>query len=70
MTIYDSGSNTLVAMGEYCGDSNPPSHISSNKEMLIHFETDSFNGQESGFKLTYSPTSNELQFYKTNRVII
>ena len=59
MTIYDSGSNTLVAMGEYCGDSNPPSHVSSSNEILIHFETDLYNYNNYGFKMEYNPTGKQ-----------
>ena len=46
-------------MGKYCGASIPPSHISSSKEIMVHFETDDYNGNENGFKMEYNPTSNE-----------
>ena len=45
-------------MGKYCGASIPPSHISSSKEIMVHFETDNYNGNENGFKMEYSPTGN------------
>ena len=44
-------------MGKYCGPSIPPSHISSSKEIMVHFETDGYNGgNEIGFKMEYNPT--------------
>ena len=58
LTIYDGGSSTSPMMGKYCGASIPPSHISSSKEIMVYFQTDSYNGYENGFKLTYNPTSN------------
>ena len=58
LTIYDGGSSTSPMMGKYCGDSVPPSHISSSKQIMVHFETNSYNGFNKGFELTYNPTSN------------
>ncbi len=46
-------------MGKYCGTSIPPSHTSSNKEIMIHFETDNHNGNENGFKMEYNPTGKQ-----------
>ena len=45
-------------MGRYCGDSIPPSHVSSSNEILIHFEADWYNGNNYGFKMEYNPTGN------------
>ena len=43
-------------MGKYCGDSIPPSHVSSSNEILIHFEADYYNGNNNGFQMVYNPT--------------
>ena len=56
LTIYDGGSSTSPMMGKYCGASIPPSHISSSKEIMFHFETDNYNDYENGFKMEYNPT--------------
>ena len=44
--------------GKYCGDSIPPSHISSSTQIMVHFETNYYNGFNNGFKMIYNPTSN------------
>ena len=59
LTIYDGGSSTSPMMGKYCGFSIPPSHISSRKEIMVHFETDGFNANENGFKMEYNPTGKQ-----------
>ena len=59
LTIYDGGSSTSPSMGKYCGDSIPPSHASSSNEILIHFETDIYNGNNHGFKMEYNPTGKQ-----------
>ena len=41
-------------MGKYCGDSIPPSHISSSNEVLIHFRSDD-SETYTGFKIEYNP---------------
>ena len=41
-------------MGKYCGDSIPPSHVSSSNEVLIQFQSDGTE-TEAGFKLEYNP---------------
>ena len=46
-------------MGKYCGDSIPPSHISSSKEIMVHFETNSYNIDLNGFKMEYHPTGKQ-----------
>jgi hypothetical protein len=54
-------------MGKYCGASIPPSHISSSKEIMVHFETDIYNQNENGFKMEYNPTGKHQ--FKTTRNI-
>ena len=57
MTIYDGGSNTSPMFGDpYCGDSLPPSQISSSNQLFFHFHSDFFN-TGTGFKLEYNATS-------------
>ena len=58
LTIYDSASSTSSSMmGKYCGDSIPPSHVSSSNEVLIYFQT-SGDVTETGFKMEYNPLGN------------
>ena len=40
-------------MGKYCGDSIPPSHVSSSNEMLIQFKSDHISTY-AGFKMEYN----------------
>ena len=71
MTIYDGGSNTLSMFGKYCGNSIPPSHISSSNEMLIQFQSDG-SLTEAGFKIEYNPTCKQntsIQFKTTLNII-
>ena len=56
LAIYNGDSSTSPMIGKYCGASIPPSHISSSKEIMVHFETDNYNGYEFGFKMEYNPT--------------
>ena len=57
MTIYDGSSITSPTFGNpYCGDSLPPSQISSTNQLFFHFRTDFWN-TETGFKLEYNATS-------------
>ena len=58
LTIYDGGSSTSPMMGKYCGASIPPSHISSSKEIMVHFETASWT-TGNGFKMEYNPTGKQ-----------
>ena len=56
-------------MGTYCGDSIPPSHASSNNEVLIHFYSDDYNLIEArfnGFKLEYNPTGKQITTIQNN----
>ena len=60
MTIYDGGSSTSPKMGEYWGDSIPPSKISSTKEILVYFETDIWDYNNNGFQMKYTPTGKQV----------
>ena len=53
-------------MGKYCGASIPPTHISSSKEVMVHFETDDSNGNENGFKIEYNPRSKQNTSIQNN----
>ena len=55
--MYDGGLSTSPMMGKYCGDSIPPSHVSSSNEILIHFQSDSAY-TVAGFKMEYNPRGN------------
>ena len=71
MTIYDGGSNTLSMLGKYCGDSIPPSHVSSSNEILIQFQSDG-SVTKAGFKMEYNPTgmqNTSIQFKTTLNII-
>ena len=57
--IYDGASSTSPMMGQYCGDSIPPSHVSSSNEILIHFEADYYNDNNNGFNMEYNPTGKQ-----------
>ena len=61
--IYDGASNTSPMLGyPYCGDSLPPSQISSSNHLFIHFYSNpTFSG--TGFKLKYNATSNNTQYH-------
>ena len=58
MTIYDGGSSTSSMMGKYCGDSIPPSQVSSSNEVLIQFQSDG-SVTEAGFQMEYNPTGKQ-----------
>jgi hypothetical protein len=58
LTIYDGASSTSSMMGKYCGDSVPPSHVSSSNKVLIHFLSDGSNTY-GGFQMEYNPTSKQ-----------
>ena len=57
LTIFDGGSNTSPMLGNpYCGDSLPPSQISSSNQLFIRFYSGySYTG--TGFKLEYKAES-------------
>ena len=70
LTIYDGGSITSPMMGKYCGDSIPPSHISSSKEIMVHFETASWTTCNNGFKMEYNPTGKQNTSIQNNAEIL
>ena len=45
-------------MGMYCGDSIPPSQVSSSNKVLIHFQSDG-TGTGAGFQVKYNPTGKQ-----------
>ena len=56
LTIFDGSSNTSPMLaGPYCGDSLPPSQISSSNNLFIHFHSNLYN-TETGFNLEYNAT--------------
>ena len=53
----------------YCGDSIPPSHASSNNEVLINFHSDEgniFGNTYGGFKMEYNPTGKQITTIQNN----
>ena len=59
LTIYDGGSSTSPMMGKYCGNSIPPSHVSSSNEILIQFQSDEYEDDiGGGFQIEYNPLGN------------
>ena len=57
LMIYDGDSNTSPMLGKpYCGDSLPPSQISSSNHLFFHFKSDA-SATYKGFKLEYNVTS-------------
>ena len=55
-------------MGKYCGDSIPPSSVSSNNDVLIHLYSNDY-GTEAGFKMEYNPIGKTPQFKTTLNII-
>jgi hypothetical protein len=51
-------------MGKYCGDSIPPSHVSSSNEILIYFQSDG-GVTRAGFEMEYNPIGKTHQFKTT-----
>ena len=60
LTIYDGGSSTSPMIGKYCGDSIPLRHVSSSKNILVHFQSDT-SVTYTGFQMEYNPTSKEIK---------
>ena len=57
LTIYDGDSNKSPMLADpYCGDSLPPSQISSSNHLFIHFHSNN-HVTKTGFKLEYNATS-------------
>ena len=63
--MYDGDSSTSLMMGKYCGDSIPPSHVSSSNEILIHFQSDGMV-REAGFQMEYNPTGKQNTSIQNN----
>ena len=57
LIVYDGGSKAAPIIGEYCGDSIPPSHVSSSNRMLLFFQTGILYTYK-GFQLEYQPYGN------------
>ena len=66
VTIYDGGSSTSTMMGFYCGDSIPPSHVSSSNEVLIQFKSDG-SQERAGFQMEYNPLGKTLNIIRIIR---
>ena len=66
MTIYDGGSSSSPMMGKYCGNSIPPSHVSSSNEVLIQFKSDGSGFPTAGFKLEYNPLGKQNTSIQNN----
>ena len=65
LTIYDGDSSTSPMMGKYCGNSIPPSHVSSSNEILINFLSD-YIVTEAGFLMEYNPTGKQNTSIQNN----
>ena len=65
LTIYDGGSSTSPMMGKYCGNSIPPSHVSSSNEVLIKFQSDGWTTY-GGFQMEYNPTGKQYTSMENN----
>ena len=66
MTIYDGGSSTSPMIGKYCGDSIPLSHVSSSKNTLVHFQSDT-SVTYTGFQMEYNPLGKTLNIIRIIR---
>ena len=69
LTVYDGGSKSSNVIGKFCGNSLPPGQIlSSNNELLMHFETD-YSGTYDGFHIEYSTLCKSHRFilFVTNK---
>jgi hypothetical protein len=52
-------------MGKYCGDSIPPSQVSSSNDILIDFHSDG-SATRAGFKIEYNPTGKQITSLQDN----
>ena len=52
--VYDGGSQKSPMLGQYCGGTIPPNHISSSDKLLINFVTDEASTR-TGFYIEYNP---------------
>ena len=69
LTIYNGDSSSSSMMGKYCGDSIPPSHISSSNEVLVKFQSDG-SATYGGFKMEYNPTGKQNTSIQNNTEIL
>ena len=74
LEIFDGGSNASLVLGSstwgpYCGDSLPPSNISSSNHLRIDFQSDKAV-TETGFKLEYNATSKNSYKIDNCKVVI
>ena len=54
-------------MGRYCGASIPPSHISSSKEIMVHFKSGTASWMAgNGFKMEYNPIGKQNTSIQNN----
>ena len=65
LAMYDGGLSTSPIMGKYCGDSIPPSHVSSSNKILIHFQSD-YSDTEAGFQMEYQPRGKQNTTIQNN----
>ena len=56
LTLYDGDSDAAPMIGMYCGQTLPPSFVSSKNEIFMHFQSDD-HGSNNGFKLKYEAYS-------------
>ena len=66
VALYDGDSKLNSEVGRYCGQSIPPSQVSSTNKMLITFHSFGNDGfvNGNGFKLEYNPYDGILKgFY-------
>ena len=52
LTIYDGDSTSSPILGTYCGNTIPPTHISSGNEVLLHLNSDG-SVTSTGFQLEH-----------------
>ena len=69
LTIYDGGSSTSPMVGNpYCGETLPPSQISSSNQLFIHFHSDTYY-TGTGFKLEFNATSKNSNKMDNSKII-
>ena len=61
LTIYDGDTNVSRVLGQYCGNSKPPTYITSSNNAFVQFHTDD-SIRKPGFKILYDPYSKD-EFY-------
>ena len=53
LTINDGLFQENVVLGQYCGKSIPPTHISSGNEIRLFFQSDMYDAGNKGFEIEY-----------------